>query len=735
MTLSIWRYCHLGFALTFSTFILIASVTGIILAIEPIEDNINSQKQLHRFNDQSIAKTIRILENKYAEIYSFEIKTNNRIVANVALKNGKNKRIYVNPLNGIEIGIPKERKKIYKWATSLHRSLFLKKTGRVLMALCSLFLCLITLTGVLLIVKRQGGGLNFFKKVVKESNNQYFHVVLGRWFVLPILFVTISGVLLSLEKLNILPKEKSSHNIDFNSLRNSPQLKNSDFEIFKNTPLNNFQKIEFPFSDDVEDYYTLYLTDKEILVNQVTGDIISEYIYPINNIVSYYSFIIHTGQKNILWAIVLLLVCIGILYFMYSGFSMTIARSKLTIKNSINKHNAKIGIFVGSEGGTTFKYANALHKQLLKQNVSSYVAELNKFEIYENLEQIIILTATYGDGEPPTNARKFIKKLENIIIEKDIQYSIVGFGSIAYKNFCQFAFDIKNKLQTKVHNIEAVPLTTINNNSFEAYNDWIKKIATHLDIKITIKKEELGFKKIKTFPFKVQDITPETSRVNNTFLLKLKPEKKLKFQSGDLLALYPKNESKERLYSISKTINNEVLIAVKKHDFGLISNYLSKQTINNTIKGGIVKNKTFHFPKKNSGVIFIATGTGIGPFLGMIENNHSKITTTLFWGGKTENSFSLYNSFIQNQIRKGTLNKVHTAFSRENEEKVYIQDIIHNQGNFFAKSLENKNVIMICGSVAMQKDVIKTLNDICSTKNKKPLSFYENKGQVLMDCY
>ncbi len=735
MTLSIWRYCHLGFALTFSAFILIASLTGIILAIEPIEEQFDNKIDTRLINKQTVAKTIKILKNSYKEVYSFEINTHNKAIAYVVLKNGKNKRVYINPINGKEIGPIKERKYIYKWTTILHRSLFFKKTGRVLMGLCSFFLSLITITGIILIFKRQGGGVKFFKKVIKESNQQYYHVILGRWFILPILIITISGILLSLEKLRIFPIEKSNHKIDFSSIKSAPKLNITNFNIFNKTLLSKLKKIEFPFSDDVNDYYTLYLDDKEVLVNQITGEIISEYIYPINNLTTYYSYIIHTGHGNFIWSFILLLVCLSILYFMYSGFAMTRKRSKYVIKNSIHKKNAKVGIFVGSEGGSTIKYANTLHQQLLKQNINSYIAELNKFEIYKNLEQIIILTATYGDGEPPANGRKFINKLDDTIIDKEIEYSILGFGSIAYKNFCQFAYDIKYKIQTKTNTKEAIPLATINNNSFEEYTNWANQISNYLGVDIKIQKEELGFKKLKTHSFKVKYITPIINRVDNTFLLKLDGNCNLKYQSGDLLAIYPKNESKERLYSISKTKNGEILIAVKKHEHGKISNFLSNKSKHHTVQAAIVRNSSFYFPKKSKQVIFIATGTGIGPFLGMIENNRKKVNTILYWGGKTKNSFNIYNSFIQKQIKNGNLQHLYTAFSRENNTKTYIQDIVSQQADFFANALKDKTVIMICGSVTMQKDLLRILNTICISKNKKPLSYYQNKGQILMDCY
>ena len=42
---------------------------------------------------------------------------------------------------------------------------------------------------------------------------------------------------------------------------------------------------------------------------------------------------------------------------------------------------------------------------------------------------------------------------------------------------------------------------------------------------------------------------------------------------------------------------------------------------------------------------------------------------------------------------------------------------------------------MICGSINMEKDILKILDKACEKLNKKPISYYENKGQIKTDCY
>jgi sulfite reductase (NADPH) flavoprotein alpha-component len=42
---------------------------------------------------------------------------------------------------------------------------------------------------------------------------------------------------------------------------------------------------------------------------------------------------------------------------------------------------------------------------------------------------------------------------------------------------------------------------------------------------------------------------------------------------------------------------------------------------------------------------------------------------------------------------------------------------------------------MLCGSLAMQNEVLDVLEEITSTYLNRPLSDFENQQQILMDCY
>ena len=74
------------------------------------------------------------------------------------------------------------------------------------------------------------------------------------------------------------------------------------------------------------------------------------------------------------------------------------------------------------------------------------------------------------------------------------------------------------------------------------------------------------------------------------------------------------------------------------------------------------------------------------------------------------------------------------AYSREGN-KQYVSDLVLRDQNRILDVMKHDGVIMICGSLAMQKDVIELLEAVFKEKNNQDLSYYQSHGRILMDCY
>ncbi|MGB1042590.1 MAG: PepSY domain-containing protein [Tenacibaculum sp.] len=719
MTISIWRYSHLTLAISSFVFVCLAAITGIILAFEPISNQLKPYA-IHNTHQISIAQTLASLKKEYKEVVTITVNTNNFIAASVITQKGNNETFYINPSTAKKISNLQPKPAVYKFVTNLHRSLFLKSTGRFLVGFFSFLLFLITVTGSILLIKRQGGILRFFTKVINENFNLYYHVVLSRYFLIPILILSLTGVYLSAEKFSLLPKHNIKHNYNFTS-SSTKKISIENFPVFKQNKLSDLKSIEFPFSEDEEDYFLVKLHNKELLIHQYTGEVVSNQPTSFIKKIANWSLFLHTGSGSILWSIILLLTCCSILFFVYSGFAISLKRRKQPKlpKNKFTKNNAEIIILVGSESGSTYNFAIALYKALIKANKKVYLNQLNKYTTYQNATHLLILTATYGDGEAPTNATNFLVNLNKVSQPNNLNYAIVGFGSYAYTHFCKFAIAIADKLNTLPNFSPTIPLTKINNQSFADFKKWSVNWCNKTQIALDIQQEKKA--RLKEIPFKV--ISKTELNIDASFLIRLQPSKKIKYQSGDLLAITPKKDNVTRLYSIGK-IEDDILLSIKKYELGICSTLLNNLVVNETIQATIKKNKDFHFPKKNKEVILIANGTGIAPFLGML--NH-KTKTHVLLGLRTKASLEMYKPYLKNTNYK-------IAFSQEGK-KQYVQNIVLEESKLIANVLNSGGILMICGSVSMMNGVLLALEKITTSELNTPLEVFKNKNQLKTDCY
>ncbi|MFC4094246.1 PepSY domain-containing protein [Euzebyella saccharophila] len=731
MMVSVWRYSHLLFAIISSAFLLMASITGVILAVEPISNKVQPYR-ISGADELSLAEVLTTLDDTYEEILAVT-RDRNGFIKVSAIIDGANAEFYVNPFNGEKLADPIEKQAIYQFATNLHRSLFLKSTGRILIGLSSFFLILIAISGIVLIAKRQGGYRHFFSPIVRENFSQYHHVVYSRFALVPIFILALTGVYLSLLRFNIIPETPISMEVDYDNIKEEPALPHAEFELFKNTQLGDIRDLEYPFSEFVEDYYIIRYRDKEVFLNQVTGDILAEEKFPMVQIISSWATVLHTAEGSILWAIFVGLGSLAIPFLIITGFVIYFKRPKTKIRNEFSKNQAEIVILVGTEGGTTLQFAEQFQKKLLERKVPCFLGMMNEYNRFKSMQQLILITATYGQGEAPASAEKFLSLLQKKPQNQNFKFTTVGFGSTAYPHFCQFAHEAHQHLSQLDNGTAFMEVFTVNDQSFEAFQNWCTEWSQLQGMDLRLEKPKTMGNTLPSSTFKV--LNKSELPTDETFLLNLKNLNGAKPISGDLLSVVPKEGERERLYSLGKLSDNSLVVSIRRHPNGLCSNYLHQLEDGEKLTATVIPNRNFHFPKNSKKTILIATGTGIGPFLGMIEENTNKKELHLYWGARTPQSLNLYKEFIQKSMQGGKLSHFKTAYSREKEEKVYVQHLIKKDRDLFAQVLKKRGAIMICGSIAMQKEVLYELQDICSQELGRDLSYFQNKKQIKMDCY
>lgn len=472
MIRSFWRKTHLVLAIFSFLFLLITSITGVILSFEPIQNEL-SECHIGRAGENSLSGLIVQLEKQYDEVFEIKIEENEFLQLSVITSEGDFETFYADPNTGLKIAEIEEKSEFFVFARTLHRSLFLGDSGRLIIGISAFLLLLIAISGTVLIIKRQLGIKGFFKRITRDNFYQYWHVWLGRLSLVIIVIISITGSYLSMDRFGLLPdKQEIQHKLNEASFTESTMLSREDFELFQKIKLSEIQSIQFPFSPDKEDYFQLKLLERDIIVNQFNGQIISSQAIDEFTLWEQFNYNLHTGKGSLLWSIVLCLASLSILFFIYSGFKMTLKRLKGKKQNPFKANKSRIVILVGSQGGATFRFAKDFQKRLIQSGQKVFVDDLSSYAVYNRLEHLIILTSTYGDGEAPTNSKEFIHRFQEMQQKKNFEYSIVGFGSTDYVKFCQFAKDVSIQFQKNDQCEEFLTLKLINKQSTLEFEKW-----------------------------------------------------------------------------------------------------------------------------------------------------------------------------------------------------------------------------------------------------------------------
>jgi sulfite reductase (NADPH) flavoprotein alpha-component len=184
-----------------------------------------------------------------------------------------------------------------------------------------------------------------------------------------------------------------------------------------------------------------------------------------------------------------------------------------------------------------------------------------------------------------------------------------------------------------------------------------------------------------------------------------------------------------RLYSISSSLNanpDEVHLtigAVRYQSHGRERNGVCSIFAAERLQPGdsvpvyIQHNDNFKLPESpDTPIIMVGPGTGVAPFRAFMQEREeigAEGKSWMFFGDQHFVTDFLYQTEWQKWLKDGVLTRMDVAFSRDGEEKVYVQHRMLEQSKELYKWLEEGAVVYICGDEKnMAHDVHKTLIDV-----------------------
>jgi anaerobic selenocysteine-containing dehydrogenase/sulfite reductase alpha subunit-like flavoprotein len=210
-------------------------------------------------------------------------------------------------------------------------------------------------------------------------------------------------------------------------------------------------------------------------------------------------------------------------------------------------------------------------------------------------------------------------------------------------------------------------------------------------------------------------------------------------QAMDLIAEYPVRADltdwlgvlsrlTPRLYSISsspKESPHEVALTVSAVRYayegrarhGVCSTFLADRCEDETVPVFLQRSPHFRPPADGrTPMIMIGPGTGVAPFRGFLQErrqlgHHGR--NWLFFGEQRSSTDFYYRAELEEMYGAGLLTRLSLAFSRDQRQKIYVQDLMRSQARELWRWIDAGAHIYVCGDAGrMAKDVHAALLEI-----------------------
>ena len=159
---------------------------------------------------------------------------------------------------------------------------------------------------------------------------------------------------------------------------------------------------------------------------------------------------------------------------------------------------------------------------------------------------------------------------------------------------------------------------------------------------------------------------------------------------------------------------------------GVCSTHLADLVAGESTCQVFVRQSTFRLPQDPATpVIMVGPGTGIAPMRAFLQERAflKKQGTAvgdavLFFGCRNRDKDFIYEDELLAYTRSGALTSLETAFSRDQERKVYVQDLLREQQDKTRSLLASGAHFYVCGGTAMGNDVMAVVNEMLGSESK-----------------
>lgn len=630
------------------------------------------------------------------------------------------------------------------WLTDFHRALLIEDAGRWTTAAGAAAMLVLACSGALLIARRQGGWRRWFSALRGPAAGRW-HGETARIAVATLTLTALTALWMTASTFDLLPSDEANPAFP-SAVSGEIGLSPADMPALAALAVADLHDLTFPYAGDATDVFTVTTDAGSGFVDQGTGALLVWAAPGPWARIGDWVYLLHTGDGAALWGLILGLLTLAVPVLSVTGALIWWRRPRHTaaLPGMASAGAARTVILVASEGGTTWGFAAALGRALQAAGQSVHLAPLSAFAPaqYAQAERIIVMAATWGDGDAPASALGMAERLAASPPLRAVPLVVLGFGDRSFPAFCAFA-DRLDVAARQAGWANLLPLDRIDRQSAQGFARWSRDLGAAMGIALEVVHAPEAPRSTEITLLSRRDYgqTVQAPTAILRFALPRAPvlgclfgQGRLRFRPGDLLGIVPQGSSVPRYYSLaSGSSDGFVEIVVRKQPSGLCSGQLMDLQPGQPIRCFVKPNPGFQPDGGTSALILVGAGTGIGPLAGFARANAARRPIHLWFGARHPEADFLYQGDLAAWAADGRLTGLHTAFSRL-ETRQYVQDRLRADGDLLRDLVAKGARIMVCGGRDMALGVRETLAEVLAPIGISPASLKAG-GRYAEDSY
>lgn len=397
-----------------------------------------------------------------------------------------------------------------------------------------------------------------------------------------------------------------------------------------------------------------------------------------------------------------------------------------------------------SQTGSAEQLAWQTARMLHTAGVPTRVAALSDISLDDLMqtERALFVVSTYGEGDPPDNASLFATRLMNAKQTlPHLHFGVLMLGDSHYVHFCGFGQTLTKWLQKSGAQalFESVAADNGDNQALHTWQHHLSHLAGTNDT------PDWQAPAYQQWRLAARHRLNPDSAGGPTFHLELEaPDDEATWEAGDLVqVLAPADQERPREYSVASIpADGRVHLLIRQErredgSLGIASGWLTEQAaLGETVDLRLRPHSNFRLgDNQHRPLILIGNGTGLAGLRSHLKAraaNGMQRNWLVFGERNAANDF-YYRDEIEAWQKQGILERADIVFSRDQAERIYVQDKLREQAEQVRAWLEADAAIYVCGSLeGMAGGVEASLTEIIGTTGVEQLI---QQGRYRRDVY